>query len=48
MLYLVDLKGGVHVALVSHMVLMHEVLLLEHGAGHHLLLLLLLVVMMLV
>ena len=40
MMYPVDLKGGVHVGLVSHVVLMHEVLLLEHGAGHHLLLLL--------
>ena len=46
MMYPVDLKGGVHVGLVSHVVLMHEVLLLEHGAGQHLLLLV--VVMMLV
>ncbi len=38
MVYPVDLKGGVHVGLVSHVVLMHEVLLLEHGAGQHLLL----------
>ncbi len=45
MVYPVDLKGGVHVGLVSHLVLMHEMLLLEHGAGQHLLLL---VVMMLV
>ncbi len=44
MLYPVGLKGGVHVALVSHLVLMHEVLLLEHGAGHHLLLLMMMLV----
>lgn len=46
MLYPVNLKRGVHVALVSHVVLMHEVLLLEHGASQHVLMLLL--VMMLV
>ena len=39
MVYPMDLKGGVHVALISHVVLMHEMLLLEHGAGQHLLLL---------
>ncbi len=43
MLYPVGLKGGVHVALVSHLVLMHEVLLLEHGADHLLLLMMMLV-----
>jgi hypothetical protein len=46
MLYPMDLKGGMHVGFVSHVVLMHEMLLLEHGAGQHLLLLV--VVMMLV
>ena len=39
MVYPMDLKGGVHVALISHVVLMHKMLLLEHGAGQHLLLL---------
>ncbi len=43
-MYPVDLKGGVHVGLVSHVVLMHEVLLLEHGAGQHLLLVVVVVV----
>lgn len=44
MVYPMDLKGGVHVGLVRHVVLMHEMLLLEHGAGQHLLLLVVVVV----